>query len=82
MAKTKVVSTYQYPSRFGSHKSMLIHDKPAQPGFILCGDEYGDYYTEEYRLDNGLADPNRTAQSRLNKLFSGTKKEDPKAGRR
>lgn len=49
---------------------------------VVCADEFGEYITEASRLDNGLSDPHRTSQTRLGKLFSGTKKEDPKAGRR
>jgi len=55
---------YPYPSRFGSHKSMQVDDNP-----ITCKDEFGIYHTTIDRLDNGLADPNRYAESRLTKLI-------------
>lgn len=47
---------YSYPSRFGSHEDMCI-DKVN--GRAICKDELGEYETDECRLDNGLADPNR-----------------------
>ncbi len=47
---------YPYPSRFGSHDVMCI-DKVK--GVVICRDELGEYETDEWRLDNGLADPNR-----------------------
>lgn len=80
-AKSKV---YGYPSRFGSHSSMvkeaLGEGEGALPiiGVIncVCEDEYGLYVTERSRLDSGLADPNRYAVNRLGKLFEKTVKED------
>ncbi len=66
---------YPYPSRFGSSKSMLV-DVPSVDGMCTCEDEYGLYQTEEWRLDNNLTDPNRTATSRIGKLFEGRKKEE------
>ena len=65
MAKTtrtyKVsVTKYDFPSRFGSHSSMINENAPAvKPGFVVLTDEYGDYVTEVSNLDNGLADKNR-----------------------
>ena len=32
---------------------------------VLCEDEFGEYETEVWRVDSGLADPNRYAQSRV-----------------
>lgn len=63
-------AAYPYPSRFGSHLSMLNTEKSmVENGIVVLTDEHGDYKTELVRLDNGLADPNRYATSRLRKLF-------------
>lgn len=53
---------YNYPSRFGSHTSMIVeeHDWSLQPGEVLLEDEYGQYVTTKDRLDTTLNDPNRT----------------------
>ena len=53
---------YNYPSRFGSHTSMIVeeHDWSLQPGEVLLEDEYGQYVTTKDRLDTALNDPNRT----------------------
>ena len=56
MAKDKV-DKYMYPSRFGSHQTMVI--KTNEDGTVVCKDEYGEYTTMSKRLDNGAADPNR-----------------------
>lgn len=69
---------YPYPSRFGSHKSMVIEyvlldnlgDDTAK---AILEDEHGTYITDVDRLDSGLADPNRHATSRLTKLFEKSK---------
>jgi len=45
---------YPYPSRYGSHESMIV-----ATGIIVCEDEFGEYDTEEKYIDSGLADPNR-----------------------
>lgn len=55
-AATKTKNTYAYPSRYGSHQSMVVS---INDNVALCKDEYGEYQTELYRLDNGSADPNR-----------------------
>lgn len=70
---SKVVK-YPYPSRFGSHASMVINDDLIDKN-VTCQDEFGEYTTQADRLDNGLADPNRYAESRLSKLFEGRTKE-------
>lgn len=64
---------YPYPSRFGSHASMVTGE-PCD-GWCECTDEFGEYETEIIRLDNGEADPNRYAEARLGKLFEGKEKE-------
>lgn len=53
---------YNYPSRFGSHTSMIVeeHDWSLQPGEVLLEDEYGQYVTTKDQLDTALNDPNRT----------------------
>lgn len=68
---------YSFPSRFGSHTSMLSTDRDTVlEGQVYCVDEYGKYLTERSRLDSGLADPNRYSVNRLGKLFEKTVKED------
>ena len=52
--KVLVVTT---PSRFGSHKSMVVKD--LENGSVICKDDVGEYTTLKERLDNGLADPSR-----------------------
>jgi len=69
---------YAYPSRFGSHSSMVDVDETAKledKSLIVMKDEYGHYTTEKNRIDNGLSDGNRTATSRLAKLFAKSAKE-------
>lgn len=71
---------YGFPSRFGSHSSMLATEQgdinTPDEKYVACVDEYGRYITERSRLDTGLADPNRYAINRLGKLFEKTVKED------
>jgi class 3 adenylate cyclase len=76
MAKTEKVVTYPYPSRFGSHTSMVVAEN--EDGTVKCKDEFGDYITFKNRLDDNCADSNRYAESRLVGLFSGKKKEEEK----
>ena len=47
---------YPYPSRYGSHRSMVISKDGDK---VVCKDEFGEYETTVGRLDNGLADPRR-----------------------
>lgn len=72
-SKEKAVK-YQYPSYFGSHSSMVVED--CGENHVVCEDEHGKYLTERWRINSGLADPNRCAQHRLNKLFQGKKEKD------
>jgi len=53
---------YLYPSRFGSHASMIDEEKTSElndESKVVLLDEYGHYVTFKTRLDNGLADPKR-----------------------
>ena len=53
---------YLYPSRFGSHASMIDEEKTSElndESKVVLLDEYGHYVTCRTRLDNGLADPKR-----------------------
>lgn len=72
-SKEKAIK-YAYPSRFGSHSSMVVEDCGAN--HVVCEDEHGKYLTERHRIDSGLTDPNRCNQSRLGKLFQGKKEKD------
>lgn len=63
---------YPYPTRFGSHASMIDAEGTARlekEGIVALMDENGLYVTERSRIDNGLADPNRYAASRLKVLI-------------
>lgn len=35
------------------------------PEMVVCVDQFGSYETEKWRIDNGMADPNRNAGSRI-----------------
>lgn len=54
------------PSRFGSHRSMICPREKSKDlfvtvpaGKVVCEDDFGLYLTDESRLDDGMADPNR-----------------------
>lgn len=67
MAK-KEEKKYKYPSRFGSHKSMINLEKTEalnDPNMVICTDEHGEYTTYANRLDNGLMDPIRANGDRV-----------------
>lgn len=72
MAKKQTVSNYPYPSRFGSHSSMVLGEADNN-GMVPCGDEYGQYLTHYSNIDSGMVDPSRTDSRRLGKLFGGKK---------
>lgn len=86
MKKQAKESTYPYPSRFGSHRSMVKQEDECTflgppsafdgPIRVICIDEYGEYSTTLDRLDSGLADPNRYNANRIGKLFESKKKDD------
>ena len=64
----KPPEAYKYPTRYGSHTSMVDEEKPGElnkENKVVIEDEHGYYVTDENRLDNGLADPNRYKTSRL-----------------
>ena len=64
---------YPYPSRYGSHKCMVVLDNSdakskyydTEEDVVVCKDEFGEYETTVDRLDNGTADPNRFDHRRL-----------------
>ena len=61
-ARKKKGNIIDTPSQFGSHASMLVEGKTGpEPGTVVLLDENGEYWTYASRLDNGLADPKRTA---------------------
>ena len=49
---------YPYPSRYGSHTSMVVENKEGD-AWIACNDEKGPYVTSRTHLDSGLMDPYR-----------------------
>tara|TARA_R100000005_G_C4798524_1_gene91458 strand:- start:230 stop:445 length:216 start_codon:yes stop_codon:yes gene_type:complete len=50
-------------SWFGSHASMVVEE--LKDGKVICEDDRGKYITYANRLDNGLADPRRSAENRM-----------------
>lgn len=68
---------YPYPSRYGSHKSMVNEEQTIIRGLtankVVLDDEFGSYETERVRLDDKTCDHNRCATSRLGKLFEKSK---------
>lgn len=65
---------YQFPSRFGSHSSMIDEARTNALNnhrLVVLKDEHGYYTTEWNRLDTGLCDPNRYVVKRIGKLFLG-----------
>jgi len=67
MAK-KEVEKYKYPSRFGSHKSMVNQaetDKLNDSTLVVCNDENGYYITSINKLDDGQIDWARAKGSRV-----------------
>lgn len=64
---------YEFPSRFGSHSSMIDEEKTKElndPAQVVLRDEFGHYVTERNRLDTKMSDPNRYAEKRIDRLFS------------
>lgn len=67
MAKKKVIipevkAKYEYPSRYGTHSSMILKEETEDIGMeevVICKDEYGKYATTTRHVDSGMADPNR-----------------------
>ena len=60
--------SYKYPTRYGSHSSMIDEEKTGELNNdkeVVLEDEYGYYTTERKRLDSGLSDPNRYKGDRL-----------------
>ena len=63
----KKYGPYPYPSRYGSHLSMVDEEKTGElnkENKVVIHDEDGYYITDEIRLDSGLADPNRYSTCR------------------
>jgi len=54
---------YPYPSRYGSHESMVVENKEGEP-WIVCKDEKGPYVTSRTHLESGLMDPYRLTTSK------------------
>jgi len=73
MKTSKTVVQRPYPSEFGSHSSMIDEAKTQTQHVtynvsldnVICKDQFGHYETEKWRIDNGLADPNRWNGSRI-----------------
>lgn len=51
-------------SWFGSHSDMVVEE--VDDDKVICEDDRGRYITFKSRLDNGLADPRRSANDRMN----------------
>ena len=67
-SKTKK-EKYSYPSRFGSHESMIDEEATEKrtDDKVVLRDEHGPYVTERSRLDTKLADPNRYSGREISK---------------
>ena len=50
-------------SWFGSHSDMIVEE--LDEGRVVCEDDRGKYITYANRIDNGLADPRRSAEDRM-----------------
>ena len=50
-------------SWFGSHSEMVVEE--LEDGKVVCEDDNGKYITYANRLDNGVADPRRSAEDRM-----------------
>lgn len=62
-ATVKKSATPTFPTRYGSHSSMINEDYKEYNNsgqFVVCTDERGDYITTWKSLDNGLCDYMRT----------------------
>ncbi len=68
-----------FPSRYGSHASMVeAAIVPKNEKLVVCKDEYGYYVTEKNNLDNRCADPWRFASEEWRKkTFEETEKVSP-----
>lgn len=69
--KGKKEPVKKYPSRYGSHLSMINEERTAELEAlygdslrIMLEDEKGFYITYRSRLDSGLADPKRYSSRR------------------
>lgn len=62
--ESKYVSNY--PSEYGSHKSMINDDyidfNSMDHGYIICKDDHGSYVTTKSVLDTGFCDYNRSVE--------------------
>ena len=56
-------TTITTKSWFGSHEEMVVED--LGDGKVICEDSRGRYITDKDRLDNGLADQNRSSLKRI-----------------
>ena len=55
---------YPYPSRYGSHESMVVENNEGD-AWIACKDDRGPYVTSRTHLDSGLMDPYRITTSKF-----------------
>lgn len=62
--KPQAVVKSDYPSDFGSHKSMVDDDyidiNSVSDKFVVCKDNHGSYVTRLSNLDSGFTDYNRS----------------------
>ena len=61
-AKTTKKEELAYPSRFGSHQTMVT--TALSSSWVICEDEKGSYATQQKFLDSGVADPHRFSTSK------------------
>ena len=75
--KTTVKEDYLYPSKYGSHSSMINEEETeslTDKNLVVCQDDVGNYTTSRDRLDTGLADPNRYHSDRFVNFYQKEKK--------
>jgi len=62
------IEEYPYPSRYGSHGSMVVENNEGEP-WIVCKDGKGYYVTSRTHLDSGLMDPYRLTTAKFRKAM-------------
>ena len=59
----ETVNSVTTKSLCGCHAEMVIEELDGEK--VICEDDRGRYITFKSRLDNGLADPRRSAEDRM-----------------
>ena len=77
--QTTKAEKHPYPSRYGSHITMVNDDMSKELKsnlWVVCEDQDGAYATEVSRLDNGLSDSYRfsTGSEKRKEILDGLRK--------